>query len=316
MDMDWDAMTPLDSFHLFACLPPELRLRIWDFNLPAGRLVPIQCGSDIPPSPSPSWRSSPQSHGNKENVFQTDKDDRSWGCTSRSPIPSNLHACAESRAHALSRYSLTFSFAHRPPQVFFRPENDILYFGPRPGYMAANAQLHTFLCLTNPVHLASVRRIAIDNALFWADSGFGLSTARSMAGAGPQHYWSMLAVSLTIDALRQIRRRMPLLEEIIFVPQADGCVEDKEIMDTLSHQVQTAIRDLVAQGASEWEGGRCPRWSILGCPLTPSMTPSACEPDLTSASLDTVPHAVTTPDTAMISPHHQQQHYQPQELWV
>lgn len=194
----------------------------------------------------------------------------SWGCTSVAPVPTLLHVCAESRAVALRHWPLSFSFCQQPPQIFFRPEDDILYFGPRPGYMAANGQLHTFLCLTNPSDVAKVRRVAIDDSLFWADSGFaGPGAAKSRMGPGPWSYHSLLAISLTVDAIRQMCRRMPDLEEIIFVPQAGGFafgVSEEDIRDTLRDQVQTAMNDLDAEAGSP---RNLPKWTVMGDSMDP-----------------------------------------------
>uniref|UniRef100_A0A8H7K303 2EXR domain-containing protein n=1 Tax=Bionectria ochroleuca TaxID=29856 RepID=A0A8H7K303_BIOOC len=152
------------TFHLFSKLPAELRLRIWEFNLPAWRIVPLRCGSDISAPPPPPPGPDPEDTTN-QSLTTTGR--RPIDCSSSAPIPANLHTCVESRTQALSHYSLSFSFARQPPHVFFDPRTDILYFGPRhDGYMAANAQFHTAMSLIRPDHLAAARRIAVDDALF------------------------------------------------------------------------------------------------------------------------------------------------------
>lgn len=42
-----------------------------------------------------------------------------------------------------------------------------MYFGPRDGFMASEANLRTVLSLSDPAELAQVRRVAINEALFW-----------------------------------------------------------------------------------------------------------------------------------------------------
>ena len=212
-----------------------MRLKIWNFNLPRTRLVPISCGSD-------SLSCSDSSLGSL-----------SWtsGCTSTAPIPVNLHVCTESRAEALKHYTLNFGFARGPGQVFFNPDGDILYFGPRNGYMAADSQFHTYMSMCDPAELASVRRIAINDALFWVDNT----------------YRSMTASSLTVELLRSIRARMPQVQEIIFVPREDETmdgygseyVEPTMVHVRMARQIQTAISTLCEQ-TPNWTP---PQWRIL-----------------------------------------------------
>lgn len=194
-------------------------------------------------------------------------------CASIAPVPSHLHACAESRSVASTRYRLSFPYCGQEPKIFFRPETDVLYFGPRPGYMAANSQLQLFLSTTDRAHLATVRRIAIDDAVFWTDGGYRTTQTTSRPAPdllGVPDYSSVLAVSNTVDALREIRSRMPALEEIIFIPQggyyAPGTSLD-DVRVALRYQIQTAMNDISQRMGAQWtlEG---PRWSILEYPLS------------------------------------------------
>lgn len=91
----------------------------------------------------------------------------SFGCTSQAKIPSNLHVCHESRREALRQYRASFGIARQPGQTLFDPEQDYLYFGPRDGFMASEANLRTVMSLCDPTELAQVRRVAINEALFW-----------------------------------------------------------------------------------------------------------------------------------------------------
>ncbi|KAL6913146.1 hypothetical protein ACHAPO_005091 [Fusarium lateritium] len=216
------------AFRNFCKLPTELRLKIWNYNLPPTRLVPIQYGSSWPgSSDSPSWT----------------------GCTSPATIPTNLHACSESRSEALKYYGLGFGFARGPGQVFLDPDRDILYFGPRDGYMAADSQFQTIMSMCDPEELALVRRLAINDALFWVDDS----------------YRSMTAASLTVELLRRIQARMPGLEEIIFVPRSEesrgseSYVEPSMVYMRMAHQIRTALATLCEQTP----GWTPPCWSIL-----------------------------------------------------
>ncbi|ROW14414.1 hypothetical protein VPNG_03937 [Cytospora leucostoma] len=136
----------------------ELRWKIWAFNLPGPRIVSIRCGPEsLPSSPSLDGclRMSPSS-----SYYSS-------GCTSPAAIPTNLHVCHESRREALRRYRHSFGIARQPGQTFFDPEQDVLYFGPRDGFMASEANLRTTLSLCDPAELAQVRRVAINDSLFW-----------------------------------------------------------------------------------------------------------------------------------------------------
>ncbi|KAG6082192.1 hypothetical protein E4U16_006458 [Claviceps sp. LM84 group G4] len=176
-------------FPLFSQLPPELRLKIWKLNLPTTRVVPMSCSVA-----SPSLRDAPLCTTNHQFFA---------GCTSDASVPVNLHVCAESRADTLKHFQPAFGFARWPGHIYFNPASDILYFGPQDGYMAADAQFHTCLSMCDPSELASVRRIAISDALFWVG----------------ESYNSMTAASLTVEVLRQLSVRMPALQQIIFVPR-------------------------------------------------------------------------------------------------
>ncbi|KAM5345502.1 hypothetical protein ACJ41O_011364 [Fusarium nematophilum] len=230
LDAGFPLQAPADAFDHFSRLPTELRLKIWNYNLPQTRLVPVRCGSSWPGcEDSPSWT----------------------GCTSPAEIPANLHACAESRAETLKHYRLEFGFVRGPGQIFFNPQRDILYFGPRDGYMASDSQFQTCMSMCDPHELAAVRRLAINDALFWIDTT----------------YRSMTAASLTVELLRRIQARMPGLEEIIFVPRAEESpnsttccyVEPTMVYVRMARQIQTALATLCEQ-TPHWKP---PRWSIL-----------------------------------------------------
>ncbi|RDA91510.1 hypothetical protein CP533_4586 [Ophiocordyceps camponoti-saundersi (nom. inval.)] len=224
---DASASNKSGHFHLFPLLPPELRLKIWNMSLPPARLVPIRCSAA-----SPSFHE-------KQGPSRGDAP----GFTSNAPIPVNLHVCAESRAEALKRYRRAFGFAHGPSKVIFNPDDDILLFGPREGYMAANSQFHTCMSMCDQTELASVRHVAISESLFWSD--------------GP--YISRTDSSLFFEVFKQLAKRMPCLEKMIFVPEEDQVDDQRQLADLLTRQIQRAVTRLRQQDP-DW---RPPPWRIV-----------------------------------------------------
>lgn len=203
------------QFHLFPLLPPELRLKIWNMNLPSGRLVPLRCGTA---SPSLHERQRP-SRGDVT------------GFTSNAPIPVNLHVCAESRAEAFKSYRRAFGFARRAGRVIFNPDDDILLFGPHEGYMAADSQFHTCMTMCEPAELACVRRVAISDSLFWGDGACS----------------SLTASSLSVEVVRQLAARMPQLEQIIFVPHEDQTDNLPTVKERMARQIHMAVACICQQ---------------------------------------------------------------------
>ncbi|KAL7795746.1 hypothetical protein V8C37DRAFT_373293 [Trichoderma ceciliae] len=234
----------LDSFRSFAKLPTELRLKIWELSLPSPRVVSIQCGSNSTSLPEPTTLAS---------NLAVPPNNISAGCTSSAPVPVNLHVCAESRFEALQTYRPSFGFARGPGQVLFNPEVDIMYFGPREGFMAADSQFHTCMMLCDPAELASVRRLAINDALFWIGDTYN----------------SMTAASFTVEVLRQVAMRMTGLEELIFVPcEEEMGGHEATVQGRMARQIQTAIQS-IAQQYPSWEP---PSWKIVPLTELPSTT--------------------------------------------
>ncbi|RDA85013.1 hypothetical protein CP532_2047 [Ophiocordyceps camponoti-leonardi (nom. inval.)] len=214
-------------FHLFPLLPPELRLKIWNMNLPPGRIVPIRCGA-----------ASPSIH-EKQGPSRGDV----TGFTSNAPIPVNLHVCSESRAEAVKRYRCAFGFARGPGKVIFNPDDDILLFGPREGYMAADSQFHTCMTMCDQAELASVQHVAISESLFLGD--------------GP--YSSRTDSSLSFEVVKQLAKRMPLLKTMLFVSLGQPVAGLEPAAELLARQVQLAI-GRVHQQNPHW---RTPPWHIV-----------------------------------------------------
>ena len=219
----------------FPLLPPELRLKIWKLSLPSTRLVSIRCGADLS-LPCDDACCDAEGARPVEVSFT--------GCTSTVPPPSSLHACSESRAEALKVYSGAFGFGRRRGHIMFNPDSDIVYFGPRKGYMAAEAQLHTCMAMCDPAELACVRRVAISDALFWIDDT----------------YRSLTASTLTVQVLKQLALRLPALEELMFIPrERDAAVDPRGTEDRMTRQVQTAMQTLWR----EYPWFTPPPWSVV-----------------------------------------------------
>lgn len=119
--------------------------------------------------------------------------------------------------------------------------------------MAADSQFHTCMMLCDPAELASVRRLAINDALFWIGNTYN----------------SMTAASFTVEVLRQVAMRMTGLEELIFVPWEDEeRVHEAENEKRMAQQIQTAM-ETIAQQYPSWEP---PSWKIMTLGELPSMT--------------------------------------------
>lgn len=213
-------LTP--SQHLFSKLPPELRLRIWSLNLPTSRLIPVNCLTDLSSRAASSTKASP-------------------GCTSAAPIPSNLHACSESRAHALdTRYEHSLSFARSPPALLLDPRADVLYFPRLDGFMASASNFHAAVTLCAPADLSAVERLALHGDVFGTGTG----------EADDAFYWSGLAIERTVEVLGLVRERLAGVGEIVFVSRRGS-----HRVTRLEEQIACAIRDM------DWKD--CPPWSVM-----------------------------------------------------
>lgn len=139
--------------------------------------------------------------------------------------------------------------------MFLDPERDVLYFGPRDGFMASEAQLRTVLTLCDPRELAAVKRVAVNNALFWAygSGGGGMDGGAMVGGPGPFNMYhdhhATIASSLLVDMLRLVRARLPGLRELVVVPRDENplysgaccLVEPAMAQSRLARQVREAM---------------------------------------------------------------------------
>lgn len=113
--------------------------------------------------------------------------------------------------------------------------------------MNTEAQFRTCMSMCNSSELAAVRRVAVSDAIFWIDDT----------------YRSMTAASITMDVLRIIDRRLPNLEELVFVPREEDEARRYDPDDTLQRmhdQVDTAVNMLAQQNIAY----RVPAWHISG----------------------------------------------------
>jgi hypothetical protein len=224
------------------------------YSLPGPRIVPIRCGaSTLAPMNGPAALSRSDS----------------GRCTSSARPPVNLHVCTESRVEALRSYRPLFGLCGNPGRIYVNPAIDTLYFGARDGYMASQAQMQTFLTLASPLDLALVRQVAVNDTLFWPDDD-GRGTARENAGG------VMVAASLTVEAIQLVRRRLPGVREVVFVPRDVNplyavddndttLVEPSTAQTQIHRQVQVAMQTVCAQHPC-WTP---PSWSIKALSVQP-----------------------------------------------
>ncbi|KAI5867957.1 hypothetical protein GGS23DRAFT_4210 [Durotheca rogersii] len=234
----------LGIFHLFPYLPAEIRLEIWNHNLPGPRIVEIKCTRS-------ATIFEPQ-YGGKPTPI----------CTSASPIPINLHTCRESRLEGLKRYRLLFDIGPQAGRFFFDPLRDTLYFGARDGAEASETQLDTLISLSSPEELALVRHVAINEALMPSDGGRN----GAAGGAGARSAERIL---------RQVNQHFVGLEQLTFVCDdrnpvysADAAfVEPGRRNRLLERRIQTAITAVERRQ----HHFKSPRWRVQTI---------AAEPDL------------------------------------
>lgn len=182
--------------HLFPRLPPEIRIKIWNFSLPEPRIVEVRCGSDAISDKCPNG----PGLMSLESLFGDVA-----GCRSAATIPVTLGVCRESRAETLRRYKPMFGFAGQPGRVYFDPQRDVLYFGRKGcGLMGPHAQFRTVFALCES-DLARVCRIAVDEAVLGPVSP-GYSEREEFA-----------AVARAVYQLLAPMVRLPALGELIFV---------------------------------------------------------------------------------------------------
>ncbi|KAI0871970.1 hypothetical protein GGS24DRAFT_37492 [Hypoxylon argillaceum] len=106
------------TFTKFRDLPPELRIRIWQFAMPEPRTVVIK---------SPHTRSKPEPTSLDEILPSPLGAELGWHSTTQ--IPALLHVNYEARYEALKRYSLSLSIGNAQPRVYIDFDRDTLFLG-------------------------------------------------------------------------------------------------------------------------------------------------------------------------------------------
>ncbi|KAI1169292.1 hypothetical protein F5B18DRAFT_17260 [Nemania serpens] len=106
------------SFTKFMELPPELRIKIWQFAMPEARTVVIK---------SPHARPEHLPTSLDEVLSQTP--DTEWAWQSTTQIPALLHVNNEARYEALKHYSLSLSIGKAQPRVYIDFDRDTLFLG-------------------------------------------------------------------------------------------------------------------------------------------------------------------------------------------
>ncbi|KAI2643198.1 hypothetical protein GGS21DRAFT_3382 [Xylaria nigripes] len=103
------------SFTRFNELPPELRIKIWQFAMPEPRIVVMKARNIERPASL------------EEALLQTVDCEKSWQSTTQ--IPPLLHVNAEARYEALKHYALSFGVGKTEPKVYVDFNRDTLFFG-------------------------------------------------------------------------------------------------------------------------------------------------------------------------------------------
>ncbi|KAI1504286.1 hypothetical protein F5X99DRAFT_56619 [Biscogniauxia marginata] len=248
-------------FSLFYHLPVELRLTIWDLNLPWSRIVPVRCGAH------PAFISPDEPWGWDSQLVQ---------CTSSSPVPVNLHVCRESRIEAMKRYKLMFGTKRDPGRIFFDPLRDTLYFGARDGDAATEAQFDAFTKLVSYRNMSLVRHVAINEALIrgiddvaWNETPAGTITV--IASTSPS---SSSVPGLTIiQVLRRVGSCFRNLEQLTFVCNDRNPVYSADSVFVEPGQrnrlVERRICDAVQTIEDQWPDLTTPRWNIRAIAADP-----------------------------------------------
>jgi hypothetical protein len=221
-------MTSLKSFTLFSSLPTELRLKIWTLSLPGPRIVPLKY----------TYAPANLSH-------RTSHDRAKRGCTSPTLIPSNLHTNQEARNEALLSYSLSFNIPHGRAKIFFNPSIDILYFGPKEGYLDSFKQFADASSMIVKSELAKVHRLAVHENLF-SQSNENVSATRI------REFWEYA------------QRKFENVQEVVVVTKAEGnCCSvgggmcEITVREALARRIEGGLK--YVRRWSDWEG---PKWCL------------------------------------------------------
>lgn len=151
--------------------------------------------------------------------------------------------------------------AYHPHKIFSYAVGDVLFFGPRSGYMASVAQLCTFLTLCSPADLAYVEKVAINDAIFWVQGAHNPVTSKR----------------LTNELMKDLCLRMPKLQYIFILIRDYNPIYRSDIMPVPSpephHELETRIGASIATFSYQFRDRRQPEWQIS----VPSTRSEKCE---------------------------------------
>lgn len=114
-------------FHKFGQLPPEIRIRIWQFSMPEPRLIAIKS----PFRATPQLREPSSLADMLANCYDDSKPhtENSQCWRSDTPPLALLHVNAEARHEALNHYRLSLGVRDFEPRIYVDFERDTLFFG-------------------------------------------------------------------------------------------------------------------------------------------------------------------------------------------
>lgn len=161
------------------------------------------------------------------------------GCATTAAIPPNLHACSESRLHALQTFDLAFGFARTLGRIPFDFTRDLVYFPSLPGLAASSSSFQSFLLLCLPKELGRIRRMAVHEDVLGVDDSW--------------FYHIGVAVGRTMEVIDLIRTRLPRVAEVVFVsPREDrGRRLQMQVETAMSVQGERTLRFMVVvEGAA------------------------------------------------------------------
>ncbi|KAK6954133.1 hypothetical protein Daesc_004095 [Daldinia eschscholtzii] len=106
------------TFNKFNQLPPELRIKIWQYAMPDPRTVVVK-------SPYSGQKQTPRSL--EEGILDSYSQGEAW--YSNTQIPALLHVNAEARYEALKHYRLSLGVGGLQPRIYVDFSRDTLFFG-------------------------------------------------------------------------------------------------------------------------------------------------------------------------------------------
>ncbi|KAI1844092.1 hypothetical protein JX266_009765 [Neoarthrinium moseri] len=220
-------------FDDFSKLPIELRLKIWGYNLPGPRILPVHA------------------HACSFRAFR-DANDSVLTRVFSSPakVPSNLHVCRESRAETLRTYRLLFGGHGHVGGIFLDPSIDIIYFEAR-----SDTTFSDFVESVSMEHVAHTRYLAI-NAAAWDK----LNTAVG-SGAVLRSYF------------RTITKHFSHLKKLIFVRSDQNPLYSPDSVLVTENGGDLRLRRRVLEGildvADQQPGAAFPPWDIMDISAEP-----------------------------------------------